>query len=143
MAETVKITLDTGVIDFDIADHKGNPMGVVCFNPTNTDIVVRINSMMDEINSQGFRQEREGESDAAYIQRLNDSLRSMLDVAVGSSVSAVFFSTVAPLALTNNNDYYFERVLEVISGILEKYTDMRVKKKMQKLEKARAKYNNR
>ena len=51
-----------------------------------------------------------------------------------------FFEVTHPLSLSNDGDFYFEKVVEVLGGIIEEQTDQRINKKLKKIEKVTGKY---
>ena len=90
MAENIqRITIDTGVKSYEVADLDGNVLGVIRFNPTNTDIVVRLNNLNDRLQSEDFEKEIAESEAVGSLAKMNQRVRDALDEAIGSPVSDV------------------------------------------------------
>ena len=51
-----------------------------------------------------------------------------------------FFEVTHPLSMTNDGDFYFEKVVDVLGNLVEDITNERIEKKMKKIEKVTGKY---
>lgn len=146
MAENIqRITIDTGVKSYEVADLDGNVLGVIRFNPTNTDIVVRLNKLNDRLQSEDFEKEIAESEAVGALAKMNQRVRDALDEAIGSPVSDVFFSTTAPISRTKNGNrvQYTLRVLQTITDIIGVEMNEFGRAEIEQVESAAAKYEGR
>ena len=137
MAEIIKISADTGIRHFEIADLDGNSLGIISFNPTNSGMLPKLQALIEWFKSDEFTA---NESNAfEKIPRLNEEICKRIDEAFCASISAVAFSKIAPLSRTVNGGFYGSQILEKLTDVVRQYT-VEDDKKVEQVEAATAKY---
>ncbi len=142
MAENIqRITIDTGAKNYELLDKDGQRLGVFKFHPSDTRIISRYEKVVEFFESTEFQNSVSEEEAAQQIVEIDKKICEQFDFLLCYPVSKGLFEGCGPLSLTDDGDYYFEKVLEVIVNIVEAATSQRVKKKLEKVNKATAKYN--
>ena len=126
MAEIMKLTVDTGAITIELVDKKGNEIGTFDFNPSDSNILARYKNVVNYFSSISERIGEAGKAGAEDVTRVSGEIAEQIDYLLGYKVSENFF---------------FERVLDEIAGVIEKVTNQRVEKKLERIRKATAKYS--
>lgn len=134
--EVMTLSVDTGSILINV-DDKGEIIGQFRFNPTDMDIVRRYDKVAEKLNSIVI----EDDADADKLLEVADEVKSQFDYLLNYSVSDGIFAKCYPFSMTADGDFYFEKVLDGIVGLIEKTTNQRVEKKLKKIQKATAKYH--
>lgn len=134
--EVLKLSVDTGSVLIDI-DDKGEVIGRFRFNPNDLDIVKRYEQVSKEFEKIVLPEEPSYEE----IVSVSDKIREQIDYLLNYKVSDEIFAKCNPLTLTNDGDFYVEKVLEGIVGLVEKVSNQRIAKKKAKIRKATAKYH--
>lgn len=140
MAEIIKISVDTGIRHFELADLEGNSLGVISFNPTNSGMLPKLQALLEWFKSDEFSA-NEGNA-FEEIPRLNNEICKRIDEAFCASISAVAFSKIAPLSRTVDGGFYGSQVLEKLTDVVRQYT-VADDKKLEQVEAATAKYTAR
>lgn len=136
MQEKMKLSVDTGSMLIDIED-KGEVIGQFRFNPNDLDIIKRHEVVVK--NLEGITLD-EG-SDVDSIFGVTDEIKRQIDYLLNYNVSSEIFAKCNPLTLTADGDFYVEKVLEGIAGLIEETMNKRLEKKKAKIRKATAKYH--
>lgn len=136
MENTLELILDTGLVDIELKDTKGNEIGTFSFNPTDIDIVKRFQESIKRLEEISIPDK------ANYYDILNASeeIKKEFDYILNANCSQAIFGKLNPLTSVGNGDYYFEIVLEKIGGVIEKTLDKRLEKKRAKIKKYTDKY---
>lgn len=140
MAETMKLTVDTGAVQVDVEDKGGKKIGEFRFNPMDSNILLRYQKVVDFFNGLSFEQELPEDQQLEEMNRLAASVREQFDYLFGCNVSDGLFANCGPLSATADGDFFFEEVLRKIAALLEKISKQRVDAKLAKVRKATAKY---
>ena len=140
MAETMKLTVDTGAITIELVDEKGREIGTFDFNPSDSNII-RYKEVVEHFGeiSQSIRDA--GGLGEEEVGRISDEIAQQIDYLLGYNVSEQVFCRLGALTITGNGDLYFERVLDGIADVIEKITSQRVEKKLARVRKATEKYS--
>lgn len=136
MGDTLKLTLDTGLIDVTLEDMKGNELGSFSFNPTDIDIVNRYQECIKMLEGVEMPKEPSFEDVEAVSSRIKEAFDYLLNADVRDGI----FGKLNPLTSVANGDFYFEKVLEQIAAVIEKELDQRVEQKRAKINKIVNKY---
>mgnify|MGYP004579516675 FL=1 len=141
MAETMKLTVDTGAITIELVDEKGREIGTFDFNPSDSNIIRRYKEVVEHFGeiSQSIRDA--GGLGEEEVGRISDEIAQQIDYLLGYNVSEHVFCRLGALTITGNGDLYFERVLDGIADVIEKITSQRVEKKLARVRKATEKYS--
>nr|DAR31342.1 MAG TPA: hypothetical protein [Caudoviricetes sp.] len=141
MAETMKLTVDTGAITIELVDEKGREIGTFDFNPSDSNIIRRYKEVVEHFGeiSQSIRDA--GGLGEEEVGRISDEIAQQIDYLLGYNVSEQVFCRLGALTITGNGDLYFERVLDGIADVIEKITSQRVEKKLARVRKATEKYS--
>ena len=141
MAETMKLTVDTGAITIELVDEKGREIGTFDFNPSDSNIIRSYNEVVAHFGeiSQSIRDA--GGLGEEEVGRISDEIAQQIDYLLGYNVSEQVFCRLGALTITGNGDLYFERVLDGIADVIEKITSQRVEKKLARVRKATEKYS--
>lgn len=141
MAEIMKLTVDTGAITIELVDKKGNEIGTFDFNPSDSNILARYKNVVNYFSSISERIGEAGKAGAEDVTRVSGEIAEQIDYLLGYKVSEHIFGRIGALTVTGNGDFFFERVLDEIAGVIEKVTNQRVEKKLERIRKATAKYS--
>lgn len=141
MAETMKLTVDTGAITIELVDEKGREIGTFDFNPSDSNIIRRYKEVVEHFGeiSQSIRDA--GGLGEEEVGRISEEIAQQIDYLLGYNVSEQVFCRLGALTITGNGDLYFERVLDGIADVIEKITSQRVEKKLARVRKATEKYS--
>lgn len=141
MAETMKLTVDTGAITIELVDENGREIGTFDFNPSDSNIIRRYKEVVEHFGeiSQSIRDA--GGLGEEEVGRISDEIAQQIDYLLGYNVSEQVFCRLGALTITGNGDLYFERVLDGIADVIEKITSQRVEKKLARVRKATEKYS--
>lgn len=137
------IVIDTGAKRFVLLDKDGDKLGEFKFHPSDTRILRRYEKVVDFFNSEEFANAITEDGNADQIVELENAIGKQFDFLLGYPVSDGLFGGCGALAATTDGDLYFEKALEAIVGVIEKTTNQRVQKKLDKVRKATAKYDKR
>ena len=141
MAETMTLKVDTGAVLIQVENEHGETMGQFEFNPVDSNLLKRYDNAVDFFNSISFASNLTEEQKFEEVNKLSDEIGKQFDYLLGYKVSEELFSGCGPLTIIKNGDFFFENVLEGIGGIIEKATQQRLNKKLEKIRNATAKYS--
>ncbi len=136
MAETMKLTVETGAVTVEVEDEHGRAMGSFEFNPADSNIFKRYGAVVDFFNSVTLE---DGGTEEQQMERMNalaDDIGGQFDYLLNGNVAAGIFEKCGPLTVTKNGDFFFEQVLEGIGALIEKTTKQRLEKKLAKARRA-------
>ena len=140
MAETMKLRVETGAVTVEVEDERGKALGAFDFNPADSNILKRYGAVVDFFNGVRFDDTGSDEEQLAQMNKLADDIAGQFDYLLGYDVSEGIFGKCGPLTVTKNGDFFFERVLEGVGGLIEQVTKKRLDKKLAKIRKATAGY---
>ena len=129
------ISVDTGVSEVPIKDRNGNLIGTIYVNPTDTNIVDRLEETIEFFKNYkvptGFDGFRKAEKE------VTDRLSYILNTD-----ASVFFKAVGPFTPLKSGELYFENVLNAVAGLIKKEMKFRTNKVQRRANKYTAKYHN-
>lgn len=138
MQNTLDLSVDTGSLVIDLKNERGRKIGEFEIIPTDTDILKRYEKVVDFFNNVSF-----GENvTEKEIIKFSEDVKKKFDELFNYHVSENIFGTCGPLTVVSNGDFFFERVLEGIAGLIEKIMNERIQKKLNKIKNATSKYHN-
>ena len=140
MAEVMKLRVETGAVTVELEDERGEKLGQFDFNPTDSNILKRYGAVVDFFNGLAYDSTGSDEEQLAAMNKLCDDIAGQFDYLLGYEVSAGLFGRCGPLTVTKSGDFFFEKVLESIGGLIEQTTKKRLDKKLARIRKATAKY---
>ncbi len=139
MAVQNKLTLQvtTGAQLIDLLNESGRKIGEFEFVPTDTGIIERYKGVAQFFDNYTFPK-NPTEDD---FMALENSVREQFDLLFGYNVSEGMFGKCGALTVVEDGDFFFEKVLDGITGLIEQTMKTRVEKKKQKIRKYTAKYS--
>ena len=86
MAETMKLTVDTGAITIELVDEKGREIGTFDFNPSDSNIIRRYKEVVEHFGeiSQSIRDA--GGLGEEEVGRISDEIAQQIDYLLGYNV---------------------------------------------------------
>lgn len=131
------IKIKTGVETYNIRDEKDNIIGVLEFNPVDSNILKRYQTVVDAFNN--FKAEETGD-DIADVNKMSDFVENQFDFLLGYPVSKGIFGQLGALTPCGDGTVYFVNVLNAIGDIIESTTKKRTAKINAQVNKAMEKY---
>lgn len=129
---------DSGFVTVPIIDRDGSELGSFKFNPNDFDILKRYEHVVKELENLEVP-ENAGEE---ALFAVSDKIKELLDYLLNFKVSQDIFAICNPLSLTGDGDFFAERIIEGIGGLIESTMNQRLAKKQAKIRKATEKYHN-
>lgn len=132
------ISVKTGVETCRIRDEHDNVIGQFEFNPTDTNMFSRyqtVSKAFSEFDVEKTLAEEDG------ITKADNFVREQFDFLFGYKVSDGIFGQTGPFTLNKDGEVYFMRIVDAIGSIVKKSTEQRVKKIDAQVQKATARYN--
>lgn len=130
------LQVSTGAQVIDLLNENGTKIGQFEFVPTDVGIIERYKNIVNFFDSYQFPKEPTDED----LLQLENSVREQFDMLFGYQVADGMFKKCAALTVVEDGDFFFEKVLDGISGLIEQTMKARVEKKKQKIRKYTAKY---
>lgn len=134
--EVMTLSIDTGSVLINI-DDKGEIVGSFKFNPSDLDIAKRYEKVVSALDAITLSDN----PDPDDVFAISDELKRQIDYLLNYNVSSEIFAKCNPLTLTEDGDFFVEKVIDGIAGLIEKMMDQRIQKKKAKIKKATAKYH--
>ena len=138
MADVMKLHVETGAIEVEVEDERGEKLGAFRFNPADSNILKRYGAVVDFFNAVVLDEKASAEEQLRQMNQLADGIAGQFDYLLGYDVSEGLFGQCGPLTVTKNGDFFFEQVLEGVGGLIEQVTKKRLDKKLAKIKKAAA-----
>ncbi len=132
------ISVKTGVETCKIRDEHDNIIGQFDFNPTDTNMFMRyqtVSKAFSDFNVEKVLTEEDG------ITKADDFVREQFDFLFGYKVSEGIFGQTGPFTLNKDGTLFFANMLDAIGNIVKKSTEQRIKKIDAQVQKATARYN--
>lgn len=117
----MQISIDSGLKTYDILDPDGNLMGTVRFNPSDPGIAARWMEAAPKIQTETEKMLKGLDSPEAALAALLESdrqIKSLIDYAFGSPVSAVFFGGQSSYGVCGDGRLVIEHVLDALQPVL-------------------------
>lgn len=115
-------------------------IGEFKFNPTDSNIVQRMENVVDFFSSVDFSGELTDEQKFERTKKLCNDICDQFDFLFGRKVSDGIFASCGPLSVTEDGDFFFEDILAKIGDIIEQTMGMRLNKKLDKVKQAVGEY---
>ena len=138
MAEAMKLRVETGAVNVEVEDERGQVLGAFQFNPADSNILKRYGAVVDFFNGVSFDTQADEDQQLRQMNALADDIAGQFDYLLGYDVSEGLFGRCGPLTVTKNGDFFFEQVLEGVGKLIEQVTKKRLDKKLAKIKKAAA-----
>lgn len=138
MAEAMKLRVETGAVNVEVEDERGESLGSFRFNPADSNILKRYGAVVDFFNALSFDEAPDDEQQLRQMNELADDIAGQFDLLLGYDVSEGLFGRCGPLTVTKNGDFFFEQVLEGVGRLVEQVTKKRLDKKLARIKKAAA-----
>ncbi len=138
MADVMKLRVETGAIEVEVEDERGETLGSFRFNPADSNILKRYGAVVDFFNAVALDDKASDEEQLRQMNELADGIAGQFDYLLGYDVSEGLFGKCGPLSVTKNGDFFFEQVLEGVGRLIEQVTKKRLDKKLAKIKKAAA-----
>lgn len=125
------IIIDDGSIKAVIKNKQDKELGTLYFNPSDMGMMNRWEEFIDKMD----------EIDSISDENFNDvssQIISNIDELFKGASS--FFEVTHPLSLSQDGDFYFEKVVDVLGNLVEEQTNQRIERKLKKIEKVTGKY---
>lgn len=133
----LELKLNAGFVTIPIIDDKdGQMLGHFKFNPNDLDIVHRYKHVVDIFDSITIPED----PDENALFEISDKVKEQFDYLLNFKVADDIFSICNPFSLTADGDFFMEKVMDGIAGLIEQVTNHRIKKKAAKIRKATQKY---
>lgn len=130
------LQVSTGAQVIDLVNENGTKIGQFEFVPTDVGIIERYKDVANFFDSYQFPKEPAEED----LLSLENSVKEQFNQLFGYQVAEGMFEKCAALTVVEDGDFFFEKVLDGISGLIEQTMKARVEKKKQKIRKYTAKY---
>ena len=76
MADTMILKVNTGAVNVELHDEDGEKLGVFKFNPTDTGILTRYESVVDFFNSFEFERDMSAEETAEKVKEITTNINN-------------------------------------------------------------------
>lgn len=135
----IVLDVNTGYKTVRIRDG-GEFIGEFKFNPTDSNILTRMENVIDFFNSVEFSDDMTEDQKFEATKELCQKICEQFDYLFGRKVSDGVFENCGPLSVTESGDFFFEDILDKIGQIIESVMNVRVEKKLKKVREATKKY---
>lgn len=133
------VDVSTGYKTVKIRDN-GEIIGEFKFNPADSNILSRMDEVIEFFNSVTFSDELTEDQKYDETKKLCADICEQFDYLFGRKVSDGIFANCGPLSVTEDGDFFFYDMLEKIGGVIENVMNARIQKKLARVQKATAKY---
>lgn len=136
----LELRVDTGAVTVPIVDIDGTKLGEFKFNPVDSSILSRFDKFNAEMSGKDIQDELKDMDNVEAVQRFDEFVKEQFDYLLGYPVSDDLFSVCGPLTVVSNGDFYFEKLMEGIGGLIQQSVTERLKRKMERIRKATEEY---
>ena len=134
---SMELTVDTSVRTYIIKNTQGRQIGELVFNPTDTDIISRYETVIDRIGEiETLIRDNPG---AQGVMLVSDKIKQEIDYIINGDSTAAFFKEQSPLT-TINGKFYFENVLETIAKVITREFNLEVNKTKKRMQRYTGSY---
>ncbi len=131
--------VDDGLQKFEFKNKNGEVFAEMFFNPSDTSVIERYEKVVDVLNALELKHStREEIQDSLVV--LSNTFKEQFDYLLNRDNSDSLFRTYSPITIFANGDYFAEVILENLTKVIEKEYNIRLKKKIKKMEKYTKKY---
>jgi hypothetical protein len=110
----LQLRINTGAVTVPIISETGETIGSFRFNPTDSNILSRLDAVASYFQSVDY--DKGAETTVEEITELDGIIKEKFDYLLGYPVSGELFKACGPLSPTGNGSLFF---LEVLEGIAE------------------------
>lgn len=112
------ITINDGLKVYDIENQHGEVIGQFKINPTDAKMVDRYKESLKKLESLKDKYSDSEDSMEAFADMQKDVVDELVHI-VGNDSVLVFFNVMGAFSI-QNGEFYYEKVLDIIAGIIEK-----------------------
>lgn len=134
----LSLQVSTGAQLIELKNENGRKIGEFEFIPTDTGIIERYKDVVKYFDDYALPKEPTEDD----LMKLERGVRDQFDHLFGYEVSDGIFSKCGALTIVEDGDFFFEKVLDGVAGLIEQTMKARVEKKKQKILAYTAKYRN-
>lgn len=134
------INLSEGLEEFNLVFTDRGEAVTIAFNPSDTDIIVRIEKSRENIEAAFAELSKEDNSEAASITRAGDIIRQEIDYIFGSKISDKVFMYCSPLTVNADGVTFVERFLAAVTPHIQSRINGANRASAERIAKYTAKY---
>lgn len=135
--ESIKI--ESGVKEYNIENERGEFIGVFTFNPSDADLPRRYNETLKAFQTMKLARCKKDISIEEFNE-VQEQAIEQLCYFVGNDSVKVFFKVMGAFSM-QNGQFYYEKVLDIIAGIITNESNAQASKLKNKIKKYAKKYN--
>ena len=139
MAEV--LVIDDGRKQYEIRNKKGELLGELSFNPSDTNMIKRYDEVIANINRLTEKIPNDAKIDEA-LKIAESEIAEQVNYLFGENVAETFFNITGPLSPLASGRFFFEVALDVVAKAIEKETGSRMQRANAKINKYAAKYKH-
>lgn len=132
------ITINDGLKVYDIANQHGEVIGQFKINPTDGKLVKRYNEAMERLE-EALKQIDRTKEEIALFAELQDLIEKELLYIVGNDSVEIFFKVMGAFSIVEGQ-FYYEKVLEIIGGIINEEGQQRQQAMKKRIEEYGKRY---
>lgn len=129
-----RIKIDTGIKSYEIEDVTGNVVGVISFNPSDSNIIQKYNDVVSALEDYFNARKENAFTEEEFVAAQN-VIVDKLGELIGKDSAKTIFDISGPFSPMQNGALYLENVVNALGGIIEKETKKRMKKVETRMDK--------
>lgn len=146
------ININSGLESVNLVFEDRNEVVTISFNPSDMDIILRINKSQENIKKEldkipselklnpNMSEEEEFSEYAVFIQKVNDLIYREVDSIFGNSVSKEVFKFCNPLSADKSGLTFIERFLNAVAPYIKERIEKTKKATEKRVDKHIGKY---
>lgn len=146
------ININSGLESVNLVFEDRNEVVTISFNPSDMDIILRINKSQENIKKEldkipselklnsDMSEEEEFSEYAVFIQKVNDLIYKEVDSIFGNSVSKEVFKFCNPLSADKSGLTFIERFLNAVAPYIKERIEKTKKATEKRVDKHIGKY---
>lgn len=131
-----KIIIDDGSKSYTIENKKGKKLGVFEFCPSDTNIVNRLDEVIEFFNTYKILDGEDG------VSKAEKEIVEKISYLINADAEESFFKILGAFSALENGELYVENVLNAVAKVIEREFHHRSKKVQRRMNKYVAKYHN-
>lgn len=135
-AQENKIIIDDGSKVYSIENKRGKKLGTFEFRPSDTNIVDRLDEVIEFFNNYKVP---DGEDGVATAEK---EITEKISYLINADAEESFFKVLGAFSPLENGELYVENVLNAVAKVIEREFKHRAKKVQRRMNKYVAKYHN-
>lgn len=132
------IDINDGLKEYDIQNQHGEIIGCFKINPTDAGMVDRYNKSMKKLEDLKNKYSASDDSIDSFVSMQNDVVAELVYI-VGNDSVLDFFKVMGAFSL-QNGQFYYEKVLNIIAGIIKKEGNKEKQAMKQRINKYAKRY---